>query len=292
MAESRTSKDGEKSSRYCDLFFDADITSVDEDTARLIKLEEERQSRKLIMIASESLCPKPVKQALNSVFTNLYSEGLPSVRMDRESIEEVLDYDFQMTNQRRLGDRRYYKGCEYVNLLETLAKRRVCELFATHDNPKAEIKLRPEEIHANVQPLSGAIANNAIYEAFLEIGDTVMGMSLTSGGHLTHGSIANRSGKHYKIISYEADVETGEMKWEEMERMVREHKPKMIIAGYSAYPLDIDWKRFRKLADMSGAILLADVSHIAGLIAAGYMSNPIGYADVVMFTTQKTLCGP
>jgi glycine cleavage system T protein len=292
MTKRRTSKGGKKSSRYCDMFFDAEIESVDEDTARLIELEEERQSRKLIMIASESLCPKPVKQALNSVFTNLYSEGLPSVRMDRETVEEVLDYDSQMTNQRRLADRRYYKGCDYVNLVETLAKRRICELYSTHKDPKAEIKLKPEEIYANVQPLSGAIGNNAIYDAFLEIGDTVMGMSLTSGGHLTHGSIANRSGKHYNIVSYEADVETGEMKWKEMERMVREHKPKMIIAGYSAYPLDIDWKRFRKLADISGAILLADVSHIAGLIATGHMNNPIGYADIVMFTTQKTLCGP
>lgn len=292
MTRKRTSRSVKKSKSYSESFFGNDIASVDKDIARLIELEEERQNRKLIMIASESICPKPVKQALNSVFTNLYSEGLPSDRMDRETTDEVLDYDFQMTNHRRFADRRYYKGCDYVNLMETLAKRRICELFATHDNPKAKVKYRPEEIHANVQPLSGAIGNNAIYNAFLEVGDTVMGMSLTSGGHLTHGSIANRSGMYYNIISYEADVDTGELKWDEMEKMVREHKPKLIIAGYSAYPWDINWKRFRKLADISGAILLADISHIAGLIAARQMANPIGYADVVMFTTQKTMCGP
>jgi len=292
VTKKRISKGVKKSASYGESFFGNDIASVDKDIARLIELEEERQNRKLIMIASESICPKPVKQALNSVFTNLYSEGLPSVRMDRETTDEVLDYDFQMTNHRRFADRRYYKGCDYVNLMETLAKRRICELFATHNNPTAKVKIRPEEIYANVQPLSGAIGNNAIYNAFLEVGDTVMGMSLTSGGHLTHGSIANRSGMYYNIISYEADVETGELKWDEMEKMVLEHKPKLIIAGYSAYPWDIDWKRFRELADLCGAILLADISHIAGLIVAGQMSNPIEYADVVMFTTQKTLCGP
>ena len=278
--------------KHAGLHFDDPIEDADEDIARLIHLEEERQGRKLIMIASESICPRPVKEALNSVFTNLYSEGLPSIRMDRETDDEVLDYDLQMTNHRRFADRRYYKGCEYVNLVETLAKRRICELYATHDNPKAKVKFTPEEIYANVQPLSGAIGNNAIYDAFVKPGDTVMGMSLTSGGHLTHGSLANRSGMFYNIISYEADVETGELKWDEMEQMVREHKPKMIIAGYSAYPWDIDWKKFRELADISGAILLADVSHTAGLIAARQMNNPIGYADVVMFTTQKTMCGP
>ncbi len=277
---------------YAGLHFDDPIDIADEDIARLIRLEEQRQGRKLIMIASESICPRPVKEALNSVFTNLYSEGLPSIRMDKESVVEVLDYDLQMTNHRRFADRRYYKGCEYVNLMETLAKRRICELFATHDNPKAKVRFTPEEIHANVQPLSGAIGNNAIYDAFVEPGDTVMGMSLTSGGHLTHGSLANRSGMFYNIVSYTANVETGEIEWQQMEELIREHKPKMIIAGYSAYPWDIDWKKFRKMADISGAILLADVSHTAGLIAARQMNNPIEYADVVMFTTQKTMCGP
>ncbi len=277
---------------YAGLHFDDPIDVADEDIARLIRLEEQRQGRKLIMIASESICPRPVKEALNSVFTNLYSEGLPSIRMDRETVDEVLDYDMQMTNHRRFADRRYYKGCEYVNLMETLAKRRICELFATHDNPKAKVKFTPEEIYANVQPLSGAIGNNAIYDAFVEPGDTVMGMSLTSGGHLTHGSLANRSGMFYKIVSYTANVKTGEIEWEQMEQLIRKHKRKMIIAGYSAYPWDIDWKKFRKMADISGAILLADVSHTAGLIAARQMNNPIEYADVVMFTTQKTMCGP
>lgn len=291
MTNTRTSR-RRRFPKHAGLHFDDPIEEADEDIARLIQLEEERQGRKLIMIASESICPRPVKEALNSVFTNLYSEGLPSIRMDRETDDEVLDYDLQMTNHRRFADRRYYKGCDYVNLVETLAKRRICELYATHDNPKAKVKFTPEEIHANVQPLSGAIGNNAIYDAFVEPGDTVMGMSLTSGGHLTHGSLANRSGMFYNIISYEADLETGELKWDEMEQMVRQHKPKMIIAGYSAYPWDIDWKRFREIADISGAILLADVSHTAGLIAARQMNNPIEYADVVMFTTQKTMCGP
>lgn len=291
MAKTKTSR-RRRFPEYAGLHFEDPIEVVDEDIARLIQLEEQRQGRKLIMIASESICPRPVKEALNSVFTNLYSEGLPSIRMDRETVDEVLDYDFQITNHRRFADRRYYKGCEYVNLMETLAKRRICELYATHDNPKAKVKFTPEEIYANVQPLSGAIGNNAVYDAFVEPGDTVMGMSLTSGGHLTHGSLANRSGMFYNIVSYTANVETGEIEWEQMEELIREHKPKMIIAGYSAYPWDIDWKKFREMADISGAILLADVSHTAGLIAARQMNNPIEYADVVMFTTQKTLCGP
>ncbi|MFQ6127570.1 MAG: serine hydroxymethyltransferase [Thermoplasmata archaeon] len=278
---------------YADLVFNASLEDVDEEVAELIRLEEEKQDRKLMMIASESLCPSPVREAIASVFTNLYAEGHPSVRMDKEDRRLTTDYEHQMTHQRRYGDRRYYKGCEYVNLMENLAEKRLAELFATDNDPKAKVKISADEIFVNVQPLSGAIANNAIYDAFLEPGDTVMGMALNAGGHLTHGSEVNRSGRYYNIVPYYPDERTGKINYKELEKFARKHKPKLIIAGYSAYPWDIDWKKFRKVADAAGgAILLADIAHTAGLTAGGYFSNPIGYADVVMFTTQKTICGP
>lgn len=283
---------GGKHREYQD-FFDLKLEEVDPDISQLIGLEEEKQARKLMMIASESICPRPVLEALSSVFTNLYAEGYPSLRMRREHAELLMDLDHQMVSHRRYADRRYYKGCGYVNLMETLAQRRVAELFATDRNPAAKIRIRANEIYANVQPLSGAIANNAIYDAFLKPGDTVMGMALNSGGHLTHGSEANRSGKYYNVVSYSADLETGKLDYGKLKEMAAEHKPKMIIAGYSAYPWSVDWEKFREVADAAdGAILLADIAHTAGLVVAGQHPNPIGWADAVMFTTQKTICGP
>lgn len=271
---------------YADLVFNARLEDIDEEVADLIRLEEERQERKLIMIASESYCPRPVREAVASAFANLYAEGHPSMRMDKEDRRLATDYEHQMTHQRRYADRRYYKGCDYVNVMENLAKRRLAELFATDE-------ISANEIYVNVQPLSGAIANNAVYGAFLEPGDTVMGMALNAGGHLTHGSEVNRSGRYFNIIPYYPDERTGRFDFRKLKRLAKEHRPKLIIAGYSAYPWNIDWRKFRDIADAAGgAILLADMAHVAGLIVGGQFNNPIGYADVVMFTTQKTICGP
>jgi glycine/serine hydroxymethyltransferase/glycine cleavage system aminomethyltransferase T len=268
-------------------FFEDKLSDLDPETEYLIKLEEERQARKIMLIASESICPKPVKEALASVYTNLYAEGYPHMRYIRDERNELLDYDRQLTFHRRYADRRYYKGVDYVNFIESLAQKRCAELFATQEIPA-------NSIWVNVQPLSGAAANNAIYDAFLEPGDTVMGMALDCGGHLTHGSEANRSGKYYNIVSYSVSEETGKLDYNEIKKLAKENKPKMIIAGYSAYPWDIDWQKFREIADsVSGECLLhADIAHTAGLIAAGVLTNPIEHADTIAFTTHKTMCGP
>ncbi len=268
-------------------FFREELSEIDPDTDHLIKLEEERQARKIMLIASESICPKPVKEALASVYTNLYAEGYPHMRFIRDERDELLDYERQLSFHRRYADRRYYKGVDYVNFIEALAQKRCAELFTSEDVPA-------DRIFVNLQPLSGAAANNAVYEAFLEQGDTVMGMALDCGGHLTHGSEANRSGKFYNIIPYTMDKTTGKLDYESLKKLALEHQPKMIIAGYSAYPWDIDWKKLRDIADSveGGCALHADIAHTAGLVSAGMVSNPVGIADVTMFTTHKTMCGP
>ena len=266
-------------------FFQSKLESVDPAVAGLIDYEAERQARKLILIPSESQAPAAVRQALGSVFQNIYAEGYPDPRIHGASEAAIMDYEVQLAGYRRYSDLRYYKGVEYVNILESLAQRRAAEAFATQTVP-------PEEIWANVQPLSGSPANSAIYSALVPAGSTVMGMDLLHGGHLTHGSPANRSGKLYNIISYGIDPETSRLDYDAIEALARQHKPKMIIAGYTSYPWMPNWARFRQIADAVGAFLLADISHIAGMVAAGVVSSPIGHAHVTSFTTHKTLYGP
>ncbi|MCZ6690037.1 MAG: serine hydroxymethyltransferase [Planctomycetota bacterium] len=263
------------------------LRRLDPETQAFIDFESDRQIRKIILIASESICPPAVREALASEFTNIYAEGYPSTRMRRHERDEVMDVSRHLSFFRRYSDRRYYKGAEYANFVESLTVRRLADLFATKNIPA-------EEIYANVQPLSGAAANNAVYDAFVEPGGVVMGMSLTHGGHLTHGSPYNRSGKHFQIVPYRADPKTGDVDFDELRKKALEVRPRMIIAGYSAYPWDIDWKSFREVCDAvpGGAILLADIAHTAGLVAGGVCANPLPYADVVTFTTHKTMCGP
>jgi glycine hydroxymethyltransferase len=261
------------------------LSEIDADVTGLIEREERRQAEKLIMIPSESICPLPVREVMKSCFGNLYAEGLPSIRVSRDERHMLPDTDRYVAFHRRYGDRRFYKGCEFINIIEALAQKRAAELFATPDFPA-------DKIFVNVQPLSGAAANNAVYEAFTKPGDTVMGMSLSHGGHLTHGSQFNRSGRHYKIVSYEIDCSTGVINYEHMKKVALEVRPRMIIAGASSYPWTIDWKQMREAADSVGALLLADISHPAGLVAAGVFPSPVGIADAVTMTTHKTLLGP
>lgn len=265
--------------------FQEDLASFDPDLELLIDLEEERQQRKLIMIASESIAPRPVREALASVYNNIYAEGYPSLRMTRFEREELFNFKQELAYHRRYADRRYYKGTELVDFIEALAMKRCAEAFATAEIPA-------DHIYANVQPLSGAAANNAVYNAFCQPGDTVMGMSLTHGGHLTHGSPVNRSGRFFRIVPYEANPATGRIDYDQVRKLALEHRPRMIIAGYSAYPWSVDWAAFRAIADEVGAIFLADIAHTAGLVAAGVFPSPLGHAHVVSFTTHKTLCGP
>ncbi len=217
-----------------------------------IKKEEKRQKEHIELIASENIVSNAVREAMGSVLTNKYAEGYPS--------------------------RRYYCGCENIDVIESLAIERAKKLF------KAE--------HANVQPHSGANANLAVFVALLNAGDTILGMSLPAGGHLTHGTKVNISGKHFNAISYGVNEKTELLDYDEVERLAKEHKPKLIIAGASAYPRKIDFKRFREIADSVGAYLMVDMAHIAGLVAAGVHDNPCKYADVVTTTTHKTLRGP
>ncbi len=263
------------------------LSDLDQETFRLIELEKRRQERKLIMIASESICPQPVLEAEACVFSNIYAEGYPSWRMSQYEKENLSNHARFMSFHRRYGDRRHYKGCDYVNFIEALAQQRAAHLFANK-----ELGLGAQDLFVNVQALSGAAANNAVYQALVKPGDTVMGLALPHGGHLTHGSKFNRSGKLYNIVSYEIDPETGKMNYDAIRKMAHEHKPKMIIAGASAYPWDIEWKLLREIADEIKAFLFADIAHPSGLVAAGLFSNPVGYAHASAMTTHKTLCGP
>ena len=258
---------------------------VDPDISRIIGLEAERQNRKLIMIPSESNAPIAVRESLGSVLQNIYAEGYPDEISRNFSQQEILDVEQQILYFHRNSDPRYYKGVEFADILEELARRRCAELFANNFYDA-------DQIFVNVQPLSGAPANNAVYQALIEPGDAILGMNLFHGGHLTHGSSVNRSGKLYKVFHYSVDPESEKIDYEEINRTAQENKPKIIIAGYSSYPWVPDWKKFREIASSCCAYLFADISHIAGMIAAGVIASPVGYADVITFTTHKTLCGP
>lgn len=232
--------------------FNDPIASVDPDVAAVLDSELERQQTYLEMIASENFVPRAVLQAMGSVLTNKYAEGYPG--------------------------RRYYGGCQEVDKVETLAIERAKALFGAQ--------------YANVQPHSGAQANAAVYHALLNAGDTVMGLDLAHGGHLTHGMKINFSGKNYNAVSYQLDPETYRINMEQVHEKALETRPKMIIAGWSAYPRHIDFQAFREIADEVGAYLWTDMAHFAGLVAAGLHPNPVPYSDVVSTTIHKTLGGP
>jgi glycine hydroxymethyltransferase len=235
-----------------DSFQSAPLAEVDPDIARVLQRELERQQGTLEMIASENFVPQAVLEVVGSVLTNKYAEGYPG--------------------------RRYYGGCEEVDVAEQLAIDRAQALFGAE--------------HVNAQPHAGAQANNAAYMAMLEPGDTIMGMALDHGGHLTHGMKLNVSGKLYEVVAYHVRREDGLVDMDEVERLAHEHRPKVIVAGWSAYPRQLDFAAFREIADSSGARLMVDMAHFAGLVAAGEHPNPVPHADVVTTTIHKTLCGP
>ena len=261
------------------------LEELDPKVYELTQIEAERQVRKLIMIASESQAPLAVREGLASAFQNIYAEGYPDEDSRWMSEDEILDHDVRLNHYRRYSDPRYYKGVEYADTIESLARRRAAEAFAANG-------VTADEIYVNIQALSGGPANNAVYHALVQPGDTVMGMDLLHGGHLSHGSHVNRSGKNYNIISYGIDAETEQLDYDAIRASALEHKPKMIIAGFSSYSWVPDWKKFREIADEVGAYLLTDISHIGGLTAAGVVPSPMGIADVIMSTTHKSLHGP
>ncbi len=228
------------------------VAGKDPAVGQAMQDEMARQRRNLELIASENIVSPAVMAAMGSVLTNKYAEGYPG--------------------------KRYYGGCQCVDAVEDIARERACKLFHAQ--------------HANVQPHSGAQANLAVYFALLQPGDTVFGMNLAEGGHLTHGSPVNMSGALYRFVPYGVDPETGRIDYEKLMTQAMKEKPKMIVAGASAYPRAIDFKKFREIADACGAYLMVDMAHIAGLVAAGCHQNPVPYADVVTTTTHKTLRGP
>lgn len=228
------------------------IAGYDDDVANAMAAEAQRQEDHIELIASENYTSPRVMEAQGSVLTNKYAEGYPY--------------------------KRYYGGCEHVDVVEALAIERAKQLFGAD--------------YANVQPHSGSQANAPVFMALLEPGDTVLGMSLAHGGHLTHGSKVNFSGKIYHAVQYGLNPETGEIDYDEVQRLATEHKPKLVIAGFSAYSQIVDWQRFRDIADSVGAYLLVDMAHVAGLVAAGLYPNPVQIADVTTTTTHKTLRGP
>lgn len=230
----------------------ARIEDADQDVWAAIVKEQRRQEEHIELIASENYTSPEVMEAQGTVLTNKYAEGYPH--------------------------KRYYGGCEYVDIVEELAAERAKALFGAD--------------YANVQPHSGSQANSAVFQALCQPGDTVLGMSLADGGHLTHGAKPSFSGKMYNAVQYGLNKETGEVDYEQAAELAREHKPKMIIAGFSAYSRVMDWQRFRDIADEVGAYLMVDMAHVAGLIAAGVYPNPVPVADVVTTTTHKTLRGP
>lgn len=268
-----------------DFLFRGSVRELDAQLDELLELEAERQYRKLILIPSESQAPLAVRQILASAFQNIYAEGYPDEETRGMDETELLDYAARLAHYRRYSDPRYYKGVEYADIAEALARRRCAETFAANG-------IRAEDLYVNVQPLSGAPANNAVYHALVEPGQTIMGMNLLHGGHLTHGSPVNRSGKLYNAVHYNVDPQTERIDYQAVADLARQHRPKFIIAGYSSYPWAVDWGQFRAIADEVGALLFADIAHVAGLVAAGVYPSPVGYADVITFTTHKSLCGP
>jgi len=228
------------------------LEEVDPEIAAAIRNETERQNSHLELIASENFTSEAILEATGSIFTNKYAEGYPA--------------------------KRYYGGCEFTDIVETLAQERAKKLFHAE--------------YANVQPHSGSQANEAAYASVLSPGDTILGLNLAHGGHLTHGHPLNFSGKTYKIVPYGVSRETEQIDYDELARLAAEHKPKMIIAGGSAYPRTLDFPRFRKIADSVGALFLVDMAHFSGLVAAGLHPNPCEWADIVTSTTHKTLRGP
>ncbi len=268
-----------------DFLFRGDLAEVDKDVAALTELEALRQAKRLILIPSESSVPQAVRQTVGSVFHNIYAEGYPPSDWHLMDEETILDIDARLAELRRYGSRRYYQGTEIADIIESLAQHRTAERFANE-------RVSADQLHVNVQPLSGAPANSAVYTALLEPGDTLMGMNLLHGGHLTHGSPIARSGLQYQVASYGVNLDTEKLNYDDILQLALEHRPKIIIAGYTSYPWAPNWEKFRTIADTVGAYLLADVSHTAGLIIGGVYPSPIGIADVVMFTTHKSIAGP
>ncbi len=268
-----------------DFLFRGSTKEFDPNLGELLELEAERQSRKLILIPSESTAPFAIREILSSPFQNIYAEGYPDESTRKFTEDEIFDYEVRLSELRRFSDPRYYKGVEYADIVEMLARRRCAELFANS-------QVGADDIFVNVQPLSGAPANNAVFHALINPGDPILGMSLLHGGHLSHGSSVNRSGKYYQAYHYTINPQTEQIDYDEIEALAKKVQPKIIIAGFSSYPWSVDWARFRDIAKSVGAYLMADIAHVAGLVAAGVYPSPIGYADVITFTTHKSLCGP
>ncbi len=253
----------------------------------LVDAERRRQREKLTLIPSESICRPEAAAVLASPFSNVYAEGQPAPPLMHDPRDAAADANRFASWQTRLADGRYYRGCINANRVELLAQRLIAEAYSRLEGSPV-----PGGIHVCVQALSGAPANIAVYEALLEHGDAVLGLDLSHGGHLTHGSEFNFSGKTFRVSSYGIDPTTRRLDYARIRELAREHQPRLIIGGASSYPWDFDWAELRSIADEVDAYLLADIAHLAGMVVAGLLNNPLPHAHVVTHTTHKTLCGP
>ncbi len=269
-----------------DFLFRGDLSDLDPDVAALVDLEAIRQAKRLILIPSESSVPVAVRQAVGSVFHNIYAEGYPDDDMaglSRSRKFSISISGWPNTAVIRISVTTRAPNSPILSRAWRGGARRKCSPPST---------VGPDDIWVNVQPLSGSPANSAVYSALMQPGDTLMGMDLLHGGHLTHGSPVSRSGIIYNVVSYAVDPDTERLNYDTIRALALEHRPKVIVAGFTSYPYAPDWKKFRAIADEAGAYLLADVSHVSGLLAAGVFPSPVGIAHVISFTTHKTLAGP
>ena len=270
------------------------MTQVDSWMAALLEREELRQFQQISLSAASSLCPAAVREAQASFFSNVDAEGYPPKRMTQATWDQLLDLDKQVAHYKRYGDSRFNKGTELANVVEVVAHRRAAAVFSTDWADNSDISVSASDIYVNLQCPTGSLANTAVFEALLKPGDVVLSMNLVDGGHLSHGSPLHRSGKAYKIVHYHVDPSTQRLNYDQIRELIHEHRPRLIVGGASSYPWAIDWKKFRQFAEEvePRPYILADISHPAGLVAAGLIPNPIGYADAVAFVTYKTFCGP
>jgi len=261
--------------------------NIDSDTFNILVREEKRQKDKLILSAALSIAPYSVREANGSIFSNIDAEGHLPKWIENESLEQLFDLERQIKLYNKFSDKRPNKNTEYANVIEKIAQKRIANLFCTE-------KIDSSYIHVNVQPPTGAIANSIALEAVLNSGDTLLSMSLSDGGHLSHGSKIHQSSKKYNVIHYGIDPKTGKIDYENIKNIASKIQPKLIIAGASSYPWEIEWDKLKKICEQtqSKPYLMADIAHTAGLVVGGMFPNPIEFADIITMVTYKTFCGP
>ena len=266
-------------------YIEKDLKEADELVYKLLEHEQKRQEGKLLLNAATSITPKSIREIQGSLFDNIDAEGYIPDYMQEETLEDLEDINKQLELYSKYKDDRFNKCCEYANVVEALAQKRLAKVFTNENTNK---------IYVNVQVPTGAIANYVVYKALLKRNDTILSLGVNDGGHTTHGDIEHESSEEYNIINYHISLEKNDIDYEEIGKLLAEHKPQLLIAGASSFPLNIDWKKIRKLINENSkdTLFMADIAHTAGLVAGKVFNNPVGIADVTTLVTYKTFCGP